>query len=214
MLAWVYEAAARCEELDGVVVATDAEEIAALCRERGWMFRLTSPELASGSDRVDAVAREIAAEIYVNIQGDEPQLEPEHISTLLRPFRHPHVEASTLRVACSPANVHNPNAVKVVSALDGRALYFSRAPIPFHRDGEMGSAPRYWKHIGLYAYRREALHRFTRLPPSELERAERLEQLRFLENGIAIHVETTETDTVGVDTEEDLQVVDALLRKR
>ena len=214
MLAWVYEAAARSPELDQVVVATDSEEIAALCREQGWPFRLTSPDLASGSDRVDAVAREIDAEIYVNIQGDEPLLQPGHISALLRPFHDPEVEVSTLRVACTPENIGNPNAVKVVSALNGQALYFSRAPIPFHRDGEGGgSSPRYWKHIGLYAYRSEALHRFTRLQPSELEVAERLEQLRFLENGIRLHVETTEIDTIGVDTEEDLQIVDAILRR-
>jgi len=221
MLEWVYQAAVRCPGLDQVVIATDSAEVAGLCQDRGWPYRVTSPSLASGSDRVQAVAEEIAADIYVNIQGDEPLLQPEHLSALLRPFRHPHVEVSTLRVACTPANIDNPNAVKVVTALDGRALYFSRATIPFDRDGSnrdgsgtAGTPPLYWKHIGLYAYRASALQRFTHLLPSELECAERLEQLRFLENGIAVHVETTEIDTIGVDTEEDLRAVELLFLRK
>ena len=120
----------------------------------------------------------------------------------------PHVEVSTLKVRCTPANITNPNAVKVVTAADGRALYFSRATIPYDRDGV---APQYWKHIGLYAYRKATLERFPTLPPSHLEQTERLEQLRFLENNIPIHVEPTEHDTIGVDTEEDLHRVEALL---
>lgn len=213
LLAWVYQAASACPELDEVVVATDSEEVADLCREHRWPFRLTSPSLPSGSDRVEAVSREIPADIYVNIQGDEPLLQPQHISDLLRPFRHPHVEVSTLRVRCTPENIGNPNAVKVVTAHDGRALYFSRAAIPYHRDADQG-VPQYWKHLGLYAYRAAALRRFTSLPPSPLEQAERLEQLRFLENNIALYVETTALDTVGVDTEEDLRLVEFLLQTR
>ena len=208
MLAWVYAAAVACPGLDQTVIATDSDEVADLCRQRNWPHLLTSPDLPSGSDRVHAVARQIPADIYVNIQGDEPLLRPEHLSALLRPFRHPGVEVSTLRVACTPGNIANPNAVKVVTALDGRALYFSRATIPFDRDA---AHPVYWKHIGLYAYTASALDRFTTLRPSELERTERLEQLRFLENGIPIHVETTTLDTVGVDTEDDLRAVEAIL---
>jgi 3-deoxy-manno-octulosonate cytidylyltransferase (CMP-KDO synthetase) len=154
------------------------------------------------------VSQLIPADIYVNIQGDEPLLKPQHLTALLRPFAHPHVEVSTLKVLCTPANIHNPNAVKVVTATDGRALYFSRATIPYNRDG---SPQQYWKHIGLYAYRKAALDRFPTLPVSTLEQAERLEQLRYLENGISLYVEPTEFDTIGVDTEEDLKLVEAVL---
>src|SRR5271163_331295 len=182
MLAWVYEAASACPQLDRVVVATDSEEVANLCHQNNWPVQLTSPDLPSGTDRVHAVAQQISADIYVNIQGDEPLLDPEHITSLLRPFAQSQVEVSTLKVLCTPENINNPNAVKVVTAADGRALYFSRATIPYDRDG---ASPQYWKHLGLYAYRKTALQRFTALPPSALERTERLEQLRFLENGIA-----------------------------
>jgi 3-deoxy-manno-octulosonate cytidylyltransferase (CMP-KDO synthetase) len=174
---------------------------------------MTSPDCASGSDRVREVARQIDADIYVNIQGDEPLLKPQHITALLRPFTHAHVEVSTLKVLCTPANIANPNAVKVVTAADGRALYFSRATIPYDRDARDGTSPQYWKHIGLYAYRKAALLRFSTLPPSALEQIERLEQLRFLENNINLYVEPTDFDTVGVDTEEDLRQVEALLRR-
>jgi 3-deoxy-manno-octulosonate cytidylyltransferase (CMP-KDO synthetase) len=208
MLAWVFEAASACPQLDEVIVATDSDEVAELCRQNGWPVQMTSPELASGSDRVHAVSRLIDAEIYVNIQGDEPLLRPEHLTALLKPFARPEVEVSTLKVRCTADNIANPNAVKVVTAADGRALYFSRATIPYDRDG---AEPEYWKHIGLYAYRKAALERFTALPPSLLEQTERLEQLRFLENGIAVYVEATEFDTIGVDTEEDLKRVELLL---
>ena len=211
MLAWVYEAARACPQLDHLVVATDSEEIASLCRENNWPCQLTSPDLASGTDRVHAVSQLFDAEIYVNIQGDEPLLQPEHLSALLRPFAKPQVEVSTLKVPCTPANIHNPNAVKVVTAADGRALYFSRATIPYNRDG--GPA-KYWKHIGLYAYRKSALQRFPALPPSTLEHTEKLEQLRFLENNITLYVEPTDHDTIGVDTEEDLKLVESILLRR
>ena len=208
MLAWVYEAARACPQLDRLIVATDAKEIAALCRDNDWPCLLTSPELASGTDRVHAVSQLIDAEIYVNIQGDEPLLRPEHLTALLRPFSHSKAEVTTLKVPCTPANSNNPNAVKVVTASDGRALYFSRATIPYNRDG---NPAQYWKHIGLYAYRKSALERFPTLPNSTLEHTEKLEQLRFLENNIALYVEPTEHDTIGVDTEEDLKLVESIL---
>jgi 3-deoxy-manno-octulosonate cytidylyltransferase (CMP-KDO synthetase) len=215
MLAWVYEAATACPQLDRVVIATDSEEVAELCHRNHWPVELTSADLPSGTDRVHAVAQLIQADIYVNIQGDEPLLKPEHLTALLHPFTRPYVEVSTLKVRCTPENIANPNAVKVVTAANGRALYFSRATIPFNRDGQSGdiTAPQYWKHIGLYAYRKATLERFTALPPSALEKTERLEQLRFLENGIDIYVEPTEFDTIGVDTEEDLHRVEAILRR-
>jgi 3-deoxy-manno-octulosonate cytidylyltransferase (CMP-KDO synthetase) len=209
MLAWVFEAASDCPQLDRVIIATDSEEVANLCHQNNWPVQLTSASLPSGTDRVHAVAQQIPADIYVNIQGDEPLLKPEHLTALLRPFSQPHVEVSTLKVICTPENIANPNAVKVVTATDGHALYFSRATIPFDRDGV---SPPYWKHIGLYAYRKATLELFPTLRPSALEHIERLEQLRFLENGIDIYVEPTDFDTIGVDTEEDLHRVEALLR--
>jgi 3-deoxy-manno-octulosonate cytidylyltransferase (CMP-KDO synthetase) len=213
MLAWVFEAAQACPQLDRVVIATDSGEVAELCHQNGWPVQLTSTDLPSGTDRVHAVAQQVPADIYVNIQGDEPLLKPEHLTALLRPFSRPHVEVSTLKVLCTPENIANPNAVKVVTAADGRALYFSRATIPYDRDAREGASPQYWKHIGLYAYRKATLQRFPTLPPSALEQTERLEQLRFLENGIDIYLEPTDFDTIGVDTEEDLHRVEALLRR-
>ncbi|HEY5056187.1 MAG TPA: 3-deoxy-manno-octulosonate cytidylyltransferase [Acidobacteriaceae bacterium] len=211
LLAWVVEAARACSQLDGVVVATDSDEVVALCEVRGIAVELTSAELASGTDRVHAIAQRIDADVYVNIQGDEPLIRPEHITALLRPFERAEVEVTTLKVRCTPENIANPNAVKVVTAADGRALYFSRATVPYDRDG---ASPEYWKHIGLYAYRKAALARFPSLPASTLEQTERLEQLRFLENGIDIYVEPTAHDTIGVDTEDDLRLVDGMLRGR
>ena len=211
MLAWVVEAAQACPQLDRTVVATDSDEVAELCERHGWPVRMTSAELPSGTDRVHAVAQEIDADIYVNIQGDEPLLRPEHLTAMLRPFARAEVQVSTLKVLCSEENIQNPNAVKVVTAADGRALYFSRAAIPYDRDG---AGTPCWKHIGLYAYRKAALQRFPGLPPSELERTERLEQLRFLESGIDVYVEATAFDTVGVDTEEDVKRVETILLER
>src|SRR5215471_19322441 len=109
LLAWVVEAARACPQLDSVLVATDSDEVAALCQANSFPVELTSPDLPSGTDRVHAIAQKIDAEIYVNIQGDEPLLKPEHLTALLKPFAKPHVEVSTLRVACTPANIHNPN---------------------------------------------------------------------------------------------------------
>lgn len=212
MLAWVVEAAQACPQLNRVIVATDADEVAEFCHAQGWLVEMTSPTLPSGSDRVHAVSLVHQAEIYVNIQGDEPLLRPAHLTALLRPFALPHVDTTTLKVLCTPENVHNPNAVKVVTASDGRALYFSRSAIPYDRDG-VGTAV-YWKHLGLYAFRKAALDRFTALPPSTLELTERLEQLRLLENGLSLYVEPTDFDTIGVDTETDLKFAEAILLSR
>ncbi|WP_263383760.1 3-deoxy-manno-octulosonate cytidylyltransferase [Granulicella arctica] len=212
MLAWVVEAARACAQLDAVIVATDSDEVATLCHAHNWPVQMTSPDLPSGSDRVHAVAQLHPADIYINIQGDEPLLRPEHLTALLSPFANPHVDVTTLTVRCTPTNIANPNAVKVVTAADGRALYFSRATIPYDRDAT-GTAI-YWKHIGLYGYRAEALNRFPTLPHRTLEKTERLEQLRFLENGLSLYVEPTDYDTIGVDTEEDLHQVEALLLAR
>lgn len=217
MLGWVYRAAARCSQLAQVMIATDSEEVESYARSRGWPVRMTSSALPSGTDRVRAVAREVDADIYVNIQGDEPLLEPEHIDDLLRPFFRPAhgepVQVTTLSCPCPSEEIADPNSVKVVAANDGRALYFSRLPIPYCREGAAGEGL-YRKHLGLYAYRKAALERFAALPPGRLELAERLEQLRLLENGILLHVEPTRSNTIGVDTEEDLKRVEGILLAR
>lgn len=212
MLAHVVEAARRCTQLDDVIVATDSEEILAFCKQNGWRAEMTSPAHRSGTDRVWEVAQRIPADVYVNVQGDEPLARPEHISALLAPMQNPTVLVSTVKTPCSAADVNNPNAVKVVTDLDGRALYFSRATVPADRDNT-GTVPRF-KHLGFYGYRRDALEKFCSWPESQLERAERLEQLRFLDHGIAIHVAETPFDTVGVDTEEDLRRVEEILRRK
>jgi 3-deoxy-manno-octulosonate cytidylyltransferase (CMP-KDO synthetase) len=217
LLAWVVDAARACPQLDRVIVATDSEEVASLCRSLDVPVQLTSPDLSSGTDRVHAVAQLHDAEIYVNIQGDEPFLRPDHIAALLRPFGLPGVDVTTLKVRCTTENIANPNAVKVVTAADGRALYFSRATIPYDRDAALNGVESRvvcWKHIGLYAFRKAALNLFPTLPASLLERTERLEQLRFLENGLSLYVEPTEHDTIGIDTEADLRHAEAVLLHR
>ena len=211
LLAWVYRAAQACPQFDQILIAADSPEVAALCEERGWMYQLTSPDLPSGTDRLHAVSRTLHAEIYVNVQGDEPLLQPAHITALLAPFAAPSVEVTTLKVPCRPEDLTNPSAVKVVTAHDGRALYFSRATIPFDRDAT--GTPQVWKHLGLYAYRKAALDRFAALRPGPLETAERLEQLRLLENGLALYVAEAPHDTIGVDTEADLERVTAILKQ-
>jgi 3-deoxy-manno-octulosonate cytidylyltransferase (CMP-KDO synthetase) len=212
MVEWVWRAAQASGLMDPVLVATDSEEVAQVCRERGVPIVMTSPDCPSGSDRVREVARQVPADIYVNIQGDEPTLTPDFFPPMLRLFDRPEVEVATLSVRCPAHEFANPNAVKVVTALDGRALYFSRATIPYDRDnaGFQG----YRKHLGIYAYRKSALDRFASLPPSPLEKLERLEQLRLLENGIALYVAEAPRDTVGVDTEEDLERAEAFLSSR
>ena len=212
MVEWVWLAAVGSDQMDEVVVATDSTEVEEACRQRGIPVAMTSPECASGSDRVYEVSRQIEAEIYVNIQGDEPLLTPEHFAPLLRLFTRAEVQVSTISVPCPANDFANPNAVKVVTAADGRALYFSRSTIPYDRD-KINFAG-YRKHLGLYAYRKAALEQFAALAPSPLEQIERLEQLRLLENGISIHVGEAEGDTIGVDTEDDLQRVDQILRQR
>jgi 3-deoxy-manno-octulosonate cytidylyltransferase (CMP-KDO synthetase) len=214
LIARVYGAVRSSPLLDDVIVATDSEEIMQVCRRNGWKAQMTSATHRSGTERVHEVANSIgtgAYEVYINVQGDEPLTRAEHIAALLEVMRDPAVQVGTLKTPCSAADINNPNAVKVVCDVAGRVLYFSRATIPYDRDG-MG--PHYFKHLGFYAYRKPALDRFVALPESLLERSERLEQLRFLENGIPIHVGETPHDTVGVDTEEDLKRVEEILRGR
>src|SRR6266851_2156154 len=210
LLAHVYRAVRSSELLDDVVIATDSEEILEFCKKNDWQARVTSADHRSGTERVCEIAHSMAADVYLNVQGDEPLTRPEHINSVLGEMTDVAVQVGTLKTKLSAADVNDPNAVKVVTDNSGRALYFSRAAIPFDRDG---ARPVYFKHLGLYAYRKAALDRFVALPESVLERSERLEQLRFLENGIPIHVAEAQFDTVGVDTEEDVQRVEEILEK-
>lgn len=207
----VYEAVRASRLLADVIIATDSEEIHATCQAHGWKARMTSATHRSGTERVHEISCREPADVYLNVQGDEPMVRPEQIETLLRVMDHPEVQVGTLMTPAASVDIANPNAVKVVVDLTGRALYFSRATIPFDRDG---TKPRYFKHLGLYAYRTSALDRFVKLPESSLEKCERLEQLRFLENGIPIFAAETPHDSVGVDTEEDLHRVVEILRDR
>ena len=209
LVAWVYRAVARCPSLDEVLVATDSDEILECCRERRIPVRMTSSAHRSGTERAHEISCLLAADVYLNIQGDEPLTRPEHIASLLGTMR-PGVEVGTLKTPAAEVDVNNPGAVKVVTDTEGKALYFSRATIPHDRDG---IHPRYYKHLGLYAHTKKALDMFVSWPESPLEQSERLEQLRFLEHGIPIYVAETPFDTVGVDTEEDLRRVEAILLK-
>ncbi len=211
LIARVYQGVRSSPLLDDVIIATDSDEIMQVCRQHGWNARLTSAAHRSGTERVHEISSLVDAEVYLNVQGDEPLTRAEHIAALVDLMRDPNVLVGTLKTPASPEDINNPNAVKVVTDAAGRALYFSRATIPFDRDG-VGHL--YFKHLGFYAYRKTALDRFCALPESSLERSERLEQLRFLENGIPIHVVETPYDTVGVDTEEDLRRVERILDHR
>jgi 3-deoxy-manno-octulosonate cytidylyltransferase (CMP-KDO synthetase) len=210
MIARVYEAAKQSPLLSDVIIATDSDEVMQFAQARGWKAQMTSDKHRSGTDRVHEVAQRIPADVYVNIQGDEPLARPEHLDALLQPMQDPKVMVSTIKTPCPPQDIDNPNAVKVVTDLNGRALYFSRSTIPFDRDKT--GVVTYFKHLGFYAYRRAALDKFCNLPESKLEAAERLEQLRFLDNGIDIYVAETPFNTVGVDTEEDLRRVEEMVR--
>jgi 3-deoxy-manno-octulosonate cytidylyltransferase (CMP-KDO synthetase) len=211
LVGWVYEAVRSSPLLADVVIATDSEEILEVCRAHGWKAQMTSASHRSGTERVHEISNSVSADVYVNVQGDEPLVRVEQIASLLDVMKDSVVQVGTVKTPCPLQDVGNPNAVKVVTIPGGRALYFSRATIPFDRDS---TSPRYFKHLGLYAYRKPALDIFVQQPESILEKSERLEQLRFLENGIPIYVGETPYDSVGVDTEEDLQRVGAILAKK
>jgi 3-deoxy-manno-octulosonate cytidylyltransferase (CMP-KDO synthetase) len=211
LIGMVYEAVRSASALADVMVATDSDEILRVCRNHGWKAQMTSPAHRSGTERVHEVSNREAADVYINVQGDEPLVRAEHIATLLAVMQSSGAQVGTVVTPAAEVDIQNPNAVKVVTDLSGRALYFSRSTIPFDRDG---TRPRYFKHLGLYAYRKSALDRFVTLPESALEASERLEQLRFLENGISIYVGETPYDSVGVDTEEDLERVIEIFEKR
>ena len=206
MIQKVYEGVARCQRLQRVVVATDGPEIAEFCRASGIPVHMTSPDHPSGTDRVWQVVEELRAEAAVNIQGDEPMVRHEMITTLVEAlFSAPEIEVASLFTSISAEEAQLPSACKVVMEENGRALYFSRAPIPYPREG----SPHYHKHLGFYAYARSALNAFHAWPPSPLEGIERLEQLRFLHHGVRIAMAATPFNTIGIDTPEDLAQAEA-----
>jgi 3-deoxy-manno-octulosonate cytidylyltransferase (CMP-KDO synthetase) len=209
MIEHVYARVARARGLDRVVVLTDDERIAEAVERFGGEWEMTPAECASGTDRIAHAARGWAAAAVVNVQGDEPLIDPEAVSRLAAHLAaHRDDPVVTLATPATPAELDNPNAVKVVLDRAGRALYFSRAPIPYARQPG-GAAP--LKHLGLYGYQRAALLRLAALAPTPLETAEALEQLRALENGIPIRVLVTAAGSQGVDTAEDLERVERLL---
>jgi 3-deoxy-manno-octulosonate cytidylyltransferase (CMP-KDO synthetase) len=204
MLQHVYERARMAQYLTSVVIATDDDRIYQAAREFGARVRMTRGDHASGTDRVAEVAASENADIVVNIQGDEPLIDPAAIDAAVLPVEHdPGVVMATLKKRIEdPREIDDPNVVKVVTNLAGDAIYFSRCPIPFDRDRATGSP--YYKHIGLYVYRTDFLCGYPSLPIGPLERTERLEQLRALENGFRIRVAETEYESMGVDTPADL----------
>ncbi len=210
MLQHVQERVVRARRVNRVVIATDDPRIFEAARRFGAEVRLTRPDHATGTERVAEVAAAEPAEIIVNVQGDEPLIDPAAIDLAIGPLLESEdIPMATLMKRTSDAReLHDPNVVKVAADLAGNAIYFSRSLIPFPRDGGAGM---HFKHIGLYVYRREFLLGYARLPVGPLERAEKLEQLRALENGYRIRVVETDYESIGVDTPEDLERVKAIL---
>jgi 3-deoxy-D-manno-octulosonate cytidylyltransferase len=210
MIQHVFERSRRAKGVSAVVVATDDERIAAAVREFGGVVELTSPECVCGTDRVAELARRMDADLFINVQGDEPLIEPAALEELAKALRAGAAMATLCRAAQPGEDLDNPNLVKVVIDQRGDALYFSRASIPCYRDGRPEHALSF-VHVGVYGYQRDFLFQFAGFTPGRLERAEKLEQLRPLEHGHSIRVVPTPYVSHGVDTLEDLERVRALV---
>ena len=211
MIEHVYRRAALAPGVSRVIVATDDLRIATRVAEFGGNVKLTKVTHRTGTDRLAEVAASLDCDVVVNVQGDEPLIDPRAITEVVRPFEDPAISMTTLyRRIENPLDLTNPNIVKVVLDRAGFAMYFSRAPVPYSLDPRGGWPPLY-RHIGLYAYRRSALLVLAALEETPLERAEGLEQLRALEHGIRIRAIETAYDSIGVDTPEDLEQVRRLL---
>ncbi|GGE49405.1 3-deoxy-manno-octulosonate cytidylyltransferase (CMP-KDO synthetase) [Pedobacter psychrotolerans] len=216
MIQRVYEQALKAKSLSKVVIATDDQRIAAEVEKFGGEFVFTAAHHQSGTDRCAEVIEQLPEfDIVINIQGDEPFIEPAQINLLASCFAEDKVELATLiKPIQSQESIYNPNSPKVVIDINGRAMYFSRSPIPFIRNGEPGvwaEKHQFYKHIGIYGYRTESLKAITKLPQSALEIAESLEQLRWIENGFYIQTKVTDLETVAIDTPEDLLKLNKLL---
>jgi 3-deoxy-manno-octulosonate cytidylyltransferase (CMP-KDO synthetase) len=215
MIQHVWERASRATKLAKVVVATDDERIRSAVQKFGGEAIMTRADHRSGTDRVAEVAASAHADIFINVQGDEPLVSPEAIDALVDAIADDKsVQLATLAVPLQHAkDIMDPNIVKVVLDFNSDALYFSRAPIPWVRDTKNPVHARHLKHLGLYAYRKEALLDYNTLPPGDLERVEQLEQLRWMENGYKMRVAETEHDAVSVDVPEDVARVEKLMRE-
>lgn len=209
----VYQRASSCPELSRIILATDDERIRSAAKRLDVPAVMTRSDHPSGTDRVLEAATKLNlpdSAVVVNIQGDEPALEADLLTELVKPFTNPNVQVTTPVRKIQPQEAKNPDRVKVVFDHDGRALYFSRAPIPFSREGSKND---FFGHIGLYAFRMPVLKQFVALGSSRLEMIEKLEQLRLLENGIPIHIVVTRHQSIGVDRPDDLKTVSHILKK-
>lgn len=212
LIQYVYENAKKIKALSDLLVACDSEEIKDAVEAFGGKALMTKTTHASGTERLSEVAQKLDAEVYVNIQGDEPLVNSGDIDRLVGSFSSPEVKIGTLCVKSSSGNDYkDPNVVKCVVDKSGYALYFSRAPIPHFRDEKSGA---FLKHLGIYAYRKAVVLEAPRLAHSALEDAEKLEQLRFLENDFRIKVVLAECDSLGIDTEEDIRRFEATVKAK
>lgn len=211
----VYENTKRARFLNRIIIATDDKRIYKKAKSFGASVVMTSGKHNSGTERVAEVARKIRADVVVNIQGDEPFLKSSMIDSLVREFKAKDVRMATLATKIkNSADLDNPNIVKVVFDRNNYALYFSRSRIPYLRDKTQGIRHRYYKHIGIYAYRSKFLLDFIKLPMSGLEKIELLEQLRALENGVKIKVVLVKEDTLSIDTPQDLKRAKVFLKRK
>jgi 3-deoxy-manno-octulosonate cytidylyltransferase (CMP-KDO synthetase) len=216
MIQHVVERVRGAQLSTGILVATDDERIKQAVESFGGKAIITRSDHRTGTDRVAEVASHVPADIYINIQGDEPLIDPGIVDAVIAAM----LEDDSIQIATpsalitQPKEIMDPNIVKVVRDFDSNGLYFSRAPIPWVRDTDKTVAVQHWKHIGLYGFVRDTLLEFPTLPPGELERVEQLEQLRWLENGFHIRVVETEYDAVSVDVPADIERVEKILRER
>jgi 3-deoxy-manno-octulosonate cytidylyltransferase (CMP-KDO synthetase) len=215
MIQRVYERAKLAQRADRVIVATDDERIVKAVQEFGGQARMTRADHRTGTERVAEVAAHESGDVFVNVQGDEPLLDPVAVDTAVGALlEEPQAAIATVATPIKiPADIMDPNICKVVLDFDENALYFSRAPIPWVRDTAGHVQARHLKHLGLYVFRRDALLEYPTLPQGELERVEQLEQLRWLENGWKIRVAEVQHDAVSVDVPEDVARVEKLLQK-
>lgn len=215
MIQRVFERAKLAQRVDRVIVATDDERIVKAVEAFGGEARMTRAEHRTGTERVAEVAAREPGDVFVNVQGDEPLLDPNAIDAAVNALLdEPLASISTVATPIkTPGDIMDPNVVKVVLDFDGNAIYFSRAPIPWVRDTANKIHVNYWKHLGLYVFQRDALLEYPTLPQGELERIEQLEQLRWMENGWKIRVAEVEHDAVSVDVPEDVARVEKLLQK-
>jgi 3-deoxy-manno-octulosonate cytidylyltransferase (CMP-KDO synthetase) len=214
MIQRVYERARMAERADRVIVATDDERIVKAVESFGGEARMTRPDHRTGTERVAEVAAHVEGDVFVNVQGDEPLLDPVAVDTAVNALlEEPAASIATVATPIkTPADIMDPNIVKTVLDFDGNALYFSRAPIPWVRDTAGKVLARHLKHLGLYVFQRDALLEYPTLPQGDLERIEQLEQLRWMENGWKIRVAEVEHDAVSVDVPGDVERVEKLIR--